>query len=331
MSLMKPSPTGKSKRNRFLGLSSYGWARARWFYVFVAPWLLGLLAFTILPVSVGLLMSFSNFTGSNFQTYKWVGFANYAEAFNQFFHNGDAWYSLSRTLLFAGITIPINISLSFFIAILLTRNIRGQGIFRTLFYLPTIIPLVAGAWIFKLLFDNNFGVVNAVLNKIIPGTFIHWMTSYSFWVLIMWSVWMGVGGAIVIFMAGIQGVPTDLVDAAYIDGASPSQLFLLIILPLVTPVIFYQFVVGIIGALQVLTQPILLAQKANSSNGLSTIPPRENFMFLVNVYQQSFNQQRYGYGSALLWIMFVFILILTLVVTISGKYWVYYENEPGKN
>jgi multiple sugar transport system permease protein len=99
----------------------------------------------------------------------------------------------------------------------------------------------------------------------------------------------------------------------------------------VTPVVFYQFIVGIIGALQVLTQPILLAQKANASQGLSTVPPRENFMFLVNVYQQSFNQQRYGYGSALLWIMFVFILILTLVVTISGKYWVYYENEPEKN
>jgi multiple sugar transport system permease protein len=324
-------PVDITSKKKSFGLSGYGWARARWFYVFVTPWLLGLLAFTILPVGVGFLMSFTNFTGSNFNTYKWVGVANYAEAFSQFFHNGDAWYSLSRTLLFAAITIPINIGLSFFIAILLTRNIRGQGIFRTLFYLPTIIPIVAGAWIFKLLFDNNFGVVNGLLDKIVRGTFIHWMTDYSFWVLIMWSVWMGVGGALVIFMAGIQGVPTDLVDAAHIDGASPFQLFRYVTLPLVTPVVFYQFIVGIIGALQVLTQPILLAQKANASQGLSTVPPRENFMFLVNVYQQSFNQQRYGYGSALLWIMFVFILILTLVVTISGKYWVYYENEPEKN
>ena len=321
------TPIQKRERNRRAGLSGYVRTQARWFYVFISPWILGLLVFTLIPVSVGLLMSFTDFTGSNFHTVKWIGLANYAEAFGQFLNNGDAWYSLSRTLLFAAITIPINIALSLLIAVLLTRNIRGQGLFRTLFYIPSIIPIVAGAWIFKLLFDNNYGVVNGVLDKIVQGTFIHWMTNYSFEVLIMWSVWAGVGGALVIFMAGIQGVPSELVDAARIDGASPFQLFLSITLPLMTPVVFYQFVIGIIGALQVLQAPILLAP---NSRGLSSIPPRENYMFLVNVYQQSFNQQRYGYGSALLWILFVFILILTLVVTYSGKYWVYYENEPEK-
>jgi multiple sugar transport system permease protein len=322
------APAQKNNKSRRFGLSSYGWRRARWFYLFVSPWVLGLLAFTVLPVIVGFLMSFTNFTGSNFHTYKWIGLANYVEAFKQFFHNGDAGYSLGRTFLFAGITIPLNIGLSLLIAILLTRNIRGKGFFRTLFYIPSVIPVVAGAWIFKLLFDNNFGVVNAILAMIVPNTFIHWMTDYSFQVLIMWSIWAGVGGAFIIFMAGIQNVPSELLDAARIDGASSFQLFRYMTIPFLTPVLFYQFVVGIIGALQTLTQPILLAQKANASGGLSTIPPRENFMFLVNIYQQSFNQQRYGYGSALLWILFVLILILTLVVSISGKYWVFYENEP---
>jgi multiple sugar transport system permease protein len=327
MSNATQAPEGKRKI-RIFGLSSYGWTRARWFYLFTSPWVLGLLAFTVLPVVVGFLMSFTNFTGSNFNTYKWIGIKNYVEAFQQFFHNGDAGYSLGRTFLFAAITIPVSISLSLLIAILLTRNIRGQGIFRTLFYIPTIIPIVAGAWIFKLLFDNNFGVVNAIFAKIIPNVFIHWMTDYSFQVLILWTVWAGVGGAMIIFMAGIQNVPAELLDAARIDGASSLNLFRYITVPFLTPVIFYQFVVGIIGSLQVLTTPILLAQKANSSLGLSTVPPRENYFFLVNIYRESFFQQRYGYGSALLWILFVFILILTLVVTISGKYWVFYENEP---
>lgn len=315
---------------RFLGLSLYGWMRASWFYAFIAPWFLGFLAFTVIPVAVGMVMSFTNFTGTNFETYKFIGLANYSEAFGEFFTDGKAWYAFGRTFLFAGVTIPINILLSLFIAILLTRNIRGKGFFRTLFYIPSIIPVVASVWIWKALMDNNYGVVNAVLNLIVPDTYIRWMTEYPFHVLVMWSVWAGVGGAIIIFMAGIQGVPSELVEAARIDGANAFQLFRYITVPLLTPVIFYQFVVGIIGSLQVLTQPLLLAPKGTAvgMEGIATIPPRENYMFLIHIYQESFVRLRYGYGSALLWILFFFILVLTIVVTYTSKYWVYYEVNP---
>jgi multiple sugar transport system permease protein len=319
-------PTQQTNR-KFLGLSRYGWVRASWFYVFIAPWLLGFLAFTVIPVAVGMLMSLTNFTGTNFETIKFVGLANYSEAFGEFFTDGKAWYSLSRTILFASITIPINILLSLLIAILLTRNIRGKGFFRTLFYIPSVIPVVAAVWIWKSLMDNNYGVVNAILNEIIPGAYIRWMTEYPFHVLVMWSVWAGVGGAIIIFMAGIQGVPAELEEAARIDGANNFHMFRLITVPLLTPVIFYQFIVGIIGSLQILTQPLLLAPKGTQS-GLATMPPRENYMFLIHIYQESFTRQRYGYGSALLWILFFFILVLTIVMTYTSKYWVYYEVNP---
>lgn len=324
------TPVLTKPRPKIFGLSLYGWRRASWFYVFIGPWFLGFLAFTVIPVVVGMVMSFTNFTGSNFETYKFVGLANYKEAFGEFFSNGDAWYAFSRTALFAIVTIPINILLSLLIAVLLTRNIRGKGFFRTLFYIPSIIPVVASVWIWKALMDNNFGVVNAVLNVIVPDTYIRWMTEYPFQVLVMWSVWAGVGGAIIIFMAGIQGVPSELIEAARIDGASPFQLFRTITAPLLTPVIFYQFVVGIIGSLQILTQPLLMAPRGTQSgiSGIATIPPRDTYMFMIHIYQESFNRLRYGYGSALLWILFFFILILTLTITYTSKYWVYYEVNP---
>ncbi len=321
------APIPHQTNRKFLGLSKFGWTRASWFYLFIAPWFLGLLAFTIIPVLVGFVMSLTNFTGTNFETLKFVGFSNYSEAFGEFFTDGKAWYAMSRTILYAMVTIPINILLSLVIAILLTRKIHGKGFFRTLFYIPSVIPVVAAVWIWKSLMDNNYGVVNAILNEILPGAYVRWMTEYPFEVLVMWSVWAGVGGAIIIFMAGIQGVPAELEEAARIDGANTLQLFQLITVPLLTPVIFYQFIVGIIGSLQILTQPLLLAPKGTLS-GLATLPPRENYMFLVHIYQESFTRQRYGYGSALLWILFFLILVLTIAMTYTSKYWVYYEVNP---
>jgi multiple sugar transport system permease protein len=311
----------------FLGMTAFQWHKSRWFYVFIAPWFLGFLAFTLLPVSVGLLMSFTNFNGSNFDTYQFVGLDNYGEAVSEFFSSGDAWYALSVTLRFALTTIPINIVLSLFIAILLTRSIHFKGFFRLLFYIPSVLPVVASVWIWKALMDNNYGVVNAVLNEIVPGTYVRWMTEYPFLVLVMWSVWSGVGGAIIIFMAGIQGVPQELEEAARIDGANNFQMFQTITVPLLTPVIFYQFIVGIIGSLQILTQPILLSPGGGVKT-IGTIPPYDTYTFMIHIYQESFTRLRYGYGSALLWILFALILILSLIVTYTSRYWVYYEVEP---
>jgi multiple sugar transport system permease protein len=175
-------------------------------------------------------------------------------------------------------------------------------------------------------------VLNAVLDKIIPGTHFAFMTEFAFGTLVTWTVWAGIGGAIIIFMAGIQGVPTDLRDAAAVDGANGIQTFFLITTPMLTPLILYQIVMGIIGGLQVLIAPILLTPSSASSKGITanTVPVHENYMFMVQVFQQSFNHQRFGYGSALLWIMFIFILLITIVFTYTSKFWVYYEVSPDK-
>ncbi len=324
-----PSPVKESRK--FLGMGSFGWQRAKWFYVFIAPWFVGFLAFTTIPVVVGMLMSITNFTGSNFNTLKFIGLDNYRQAFGEFFTNGDAWYTLGRTLLYAGITIPVGISLSFMFSVLLTRNISGKGFFRILFYIPHMLPVVGSIWVWKIMMHNDYGVVNAIIDLFSPDTYIRWMTEESFTVLVMWSIWSSMGGAIIIFMAGIQGVPTELEEAARMDGANPLQVLTHITIPLLTPVLFYQIVVSLIGALQILTPPLLLAPSKVAEGGMvgiATIPQREIYMYLIHIYQEAFIQQRYGYGSALLWMLFAFILVLTILVTYTSKYWVYYEVSP---
>jgi multiple sugar transport system permease protein len=148
----------------------------------------------------------------------------------------------------------------------------------------------------------------------------------------MWSVWAGVGSAIIIFMAGIKGVPNELMEAARIDGANSFNVFLNITLPLLTPLVFYQLIVGLIGSLQILTQPLLLTPRLLATEtgaaGIATVPPQETYMFLIHIYQESFLRMRYGYGSALLWLLFLFILLLTFFVNFTTKYWVYYEVNP---
>jgi multiple sugar transport system permease protein len=141
-------------------------------------------------------------------------------------------------------------------------------------------------------------------------------------VLIALTLWMGVGGGMVIFLAGLQGVPTELKDAAQMDGANRFETFRFITLPLLTPVVFFQLILGIIGSLQTLVAPMLLA-----GGSLSTMPPRDNYLYLVHVYLQVFANQRFGYGTALLWLLFIVIVVLSVVVFRSSRYWVYYETE----
>ena len=325
------SSSSDKRRRKLSGMSWLGWQRAKWFYIFVSPWFLGFLAFMAIPVTVGFLMSLTNFTGGNFETLQFVGLDNYREAFADFFSSGDAWHSLSRTLLYAAVTIPISIVLSFTVAVLLTRNIRGREWFRILFYIPSMLPIVGSIWVWKMMMNNDYGVVNAIIYLFSPSTYIRWMTEHSFIVLVMWAIWGSLGGAVILFMAGLQGVPSELEDAARVDGANPFQVFFRITIPLLTPVIFYQVVVSLIGALQILTPPLLLApaqQPGSGMAGISTTPQREIYMLLVDIYQESFIRQRFGYGSALLWILFGFILILTLIISYTSKYWVFYEVDP---
>lgn len=300
----------------------------KWFYFFIAPWLIGFVCLSVIPLVGGFLISLSDYDGYNLEKTRFVGLDNYLNILG----DQNAFFALGRTLTFAFITVPINLAISFIIALLLNQRILAKGIFRTIFYLPSVIPIVAVIWIWKLMMDNNFGLVNGLISTFLPGTIVRWMSDYPTLVLIMLTIWIGTGGAMIIFMAGLQGVPRELEEAAMIDGARFFQVLRTITLPLLTPVIFYQFVLSIIFSLQILVEPILLGSNIGSSNGaMDGVPPRSNYMYMVHTYNQIFSNQRFGYGSALLWVLFVLILILTVIIFKTSRYWVYYENDqPAK-
>ncbi len=262
-------------------------------------------------------MSFTNFDGISAR-WRWIGLANYS----QLLGDPDVWYSLGRTLLYTLITVPLSVAGGLGLAILLNQRLRAVGFFRTVFYLPSIVPVVAAALMWKLIFDRDAGALNAILEHV-GGPTVTWLIDPTvFYALIIMVLW-GLGGGMVISLAGLQGIPSELREAAMIDGAGPWRSFLSVTLPLLSPVLFFQVITATIYALQTLAQPLLLAE-SNGTAGVGAIP-RSNYLYMVNVYEQFLYNQRFGYGSAMLRVLFVCILAITLVVFRTGRFWVYYE------
>ncbi len=298
----------------------------RWFYLFISPWLIGFIALAIVPIIGGLLISMTNYDGIILEDTKFVGLDNYARAFS----DQDALFAIGRTFTFIAFSVPLNLVVSFSIALMLNRPFKARGIFRTLFYLPSVIPVIATIWIWRLMLDNNYGLVNGFISIIFPDVLVRWLSDYPTLVLVVISLWVGVGGSMIIFLAGLQGVPKDLEEAAQLDGAGFFQLIRTIILPLMTPIIFYQFVVSIIFSLQILVEPILLGSGSGFGEGassLSRVPPRDNYLFMVHTFDQIFNSRQFGYGSALIWLLFLLTLLLTFFIFWSSRYWVHYDND----
>lgn len=297
------------------------WRETRSFYLFLAPWVIGFVLLGVFPLALGLFTSLSNYNGFNIDHLHFVGLDNYSRAFS----DSEALTAMGRTVYFTAISVPLGAAVALGLAIMLNQNVPFRGGFRTIYYLPTTIPIVAVIWVWKIFLDQNFGLLNAGLGLIQPNLAIRWLVDYPTDALIILTLWMTVGGGMVIFLAGLQGVPNELKEAAQIDGAAPFRVFTSITFPLLTPVVFFQLIMGIIGSLQVLVAPMLLA-----GGSLSTVPPRENYFYLVHVYLQVFANQRFGYGTALLWLLFVVIVALSVVVFYSSRFWVYYEAEGGK-
>jgi multiple sugar transport system permease protein len=301
--------------------SSRARQRTTAFYLFIAPWLIGFLLLSVTPLAVGFLTSTTNYDGFDPANAKFVGLRNYERAFT----DKDTSYSLGRTLLWTAINTPIWLFLSFGMALILNQKaIKGKGFFRTLYYLPSIIPVVAAVWIWRIILDNNFGLLNASISLVRPGTAIPFISTYALYGLTAIAVWTGLGVGMVIFLAGLQNIPEELKEAARIDGANSYQVFRHVILPLMTPIIFFQLVLGMINAFQQLVLPYLLApgQEVGGWN-----PPRSSFLYMIHTYRQLFVFQRYGYATALLWLLFVVVLIVTLLTFRTARYWVYYEVE----
>ena len=303
------------------GRARRGWSRRSTptLYLFLGPWLLGFVGLTVIPLVYALLVSFTNFDGISLR-WHWIGLGNYPELIS----DPDVWYSMGRTLLFMVITVPLGIVGGLALALLLNRRVRGVGVFRTLFYVPSVVPIVATALLFKIVFDRDAGIVNAAIEWAggAPATWLIDPTVFT--VMIVMVLW-GLGGGMVIFLAGLQGVPSELREAAAIDGANAAQAFRTVTLPLLTPVVLFVLVTGVIGSLQTLIQPVLL-----SAGNSGALVPRGNFLYMVNVYQQVFQNQRLSYGAAMLWVLFIVVLLITLLILRSGALWVYYEVDQDK-
>jgi ABC-type sugar transport system permease subunit len=304
---------GVRRISRFRGRT---WRETTSFYLFVGPWIVGFVVLGLFPLILGFATSFTNYNGFNLNHVVFVGLVNYANSFM----SADVAHALGRTLIFTFMSVPLGIIVGVGLAVMLNQAIPARGAFRTLFYLPTVIPIVATVWIWELFLDANYGLVNAVISAIAPNILIKWLVDYPTYVLIALSLWASVGSGMVIFLAGLQGVPNELKEAARIDGAGTRQVFQSVTLPLLTPVIFFELIMGIIGSLQVLVAPLLLAGAT-----LSSIPPPDNYFYLVEVYEQVFAHQNFGYGTALLWLLFLVIVAFSALVFRSARYWVYYE------
>jgi multiple sugar transport system permease protein len=303
-----------------------GWSRysRRTFYLFLSPWLLGFILLTIFPMIYAFMVSFTNFDGAS-PHWHWIGLANYSELFQ----DSDTWFSLSRTILYTIIVVPASVVPGLLLALLVNRQMRGISVFRTIFYLPAVVPIVGSVVIWKIMFDRDAGAINAILQQM-GGPTITWLSDPTAFIPLIIVVLWGVGTCMIISLAGLQGVPTELREASRVDGANAFQSFWSVSLPILSPVLFFEVITGIITALQTLIQPLLLSVSTGTASAVSV--PRSNYLYMINVYAQYFYNQRFGYASALLWILFAIVLVITLLVFRSSTAWVYYEvDQEGGN
>ncbi len=289
------------------------------FYLFVSPWLIGFVLLGAIPLILGFLTSLTNYDGLNFFNLKFVALSNYQRAFQ----DPDVKFSFGRTVVWLLANLPLWMFLSFMLALILNQGIKGRGVFRTLYYLPSIVPGAAAITAWKIILDKNNGLLNGLISIWKPGTAIGWLSDYSMEGMTAIAVWTGLGSGMVIFLAGLQGIPDELVEAARIDGANSLQVFLNITIPLMTPVIFFQLVMGLIGAFAQLNLPLLLVKVGLTGQG--AVPSRQIYLYMIHAYYQIFTSRRYGYGTALLWILCIVVMLLTAVVFWSAKFWVYSE------
>ena len=281
--------------------------------LFAAPWILGFCVLLVYPILASLYYSFTNF--SVLRPAKWIGVSNYRElAGDEVFHK-----ALGNTLLYVAGAVPLGTVVAIALALLLNSKVRGMPIYRTLFFLPTLVPLVAQATIFLWVFNGQYGLVNAALRNVGVGE-PNW-TGDPTWAkitLVLIAVW-GCGQAMIIYLAGLQDVPVSLYEAADLDGASPWLKTRKITLPMISPVILFNVVMAMIGSVQVFAVPQVMFPGG--------APARSTYMFAMYLYDNAFQYQRMGYASAMGWVMFVIILGLTLVSLRLSERHVHYESH----
>ncbi len=290
-------------------------------YLFIMPWLLGLLVFTLYPFVSGFYYSLSDFDALT--PAKWVGLGNYQRILT-----GDPlfWLSVKNTSWYVAVYVLPSVILSLLLAVLLNQKVRGITLFRTLFYMPSIVPAVASVALFMFILHDRFGVLNEFLYNVFHVIGPHWLTSpeWSKPSLVLWGLW-GIGGGMIIYLAGLQNVPDTLHEAAAIDGAGTLRRFFSITIPMISPTLLFVFVMGIIGSFQIFTPVFLLG---SSNYAMASAGPQNSLLFwVVHIYNNGFFYYRMGYASALSWLLFALLVLLTVIQFKVAGGWVYYEGE----
>ena len=279
---------------------------------FISPWLIGFLAFTAWPFLRSIQLSFTRY--DILRPPKWVGLANYQSLLtdDETFRNAT-WL----TLKFAAVSVPLAIIAGVALALLLNSDVKGISLYRTIFFLPSIVPTVATTAIFVWILNPQIGLVNSLLHTFgIQGP--AWLTDpkWALWSLMMMGIW-GVGNTMVIYLAGLKDIPTYLYEAATVDGANPVQKLFKVTLPMLTPVIFFNLVMGVIGALQYFTQAYIM-----TSGG----PGDSTRFYALYLFDRAWRYSDMGYASAMAWLLFLAVAILTFALFKTQKRWVHYAS-----
>ena len=292
---------------------------ARIFYLCVAPWVIGFILFELGPMLASFVLSFTRWDILSPPVF--VDIRNYVFMFTR---DADFWQSLKVTVTYSLFSIPLQLVVALGLAVLLNEASRSIGLFRTLFYLPSIVASAAAAVLWTWIFNPEFGPINGLL-RLVGLTGPAWLIDpkYALWALIIMSIW-GVGGTMLIFLAGLKGIPSNLYEAAEIDGASRVARFFRITLPMLSPTIFFNFVMTLIGSFQTFDSAYIIGTRASGSIGS---PAKSTLFYMLHVYDQAIAQTKMGYASALGIVLFIIILILTLLVLRSSSLWVYNEAE----
>jgi len=286
--------------------------RKNWIgYAFISPWLLGFLIFAAIPFLTSIYLSFTRY--NIITPPHWIGLANYRTLLT-----GDPqfWKSLGVTFRYAGAAVPLGIAAGVGLALLLNLNIKGMAVYRTIFFLPSIVPTVATSVVFMWILNPQIGLVNRVLKMAgIDGPAWLQSSTWAPWSLVIMSLW-GVGGSMVIYLAGLKDIPVHLYEAAMIDGAGPLQRLRHVTLPMLSPVIFFNAIMGIIGVFQYFTEAYIMTHGG---------PEDSTHFYALYLFERAWRYLDMGYASAMAWVLFLLVMGVTGFMFWSQKKWVHYD------
>jgi multiple sugar transport system permease protein len=289
--------------------------------LFISPWILGFLAFQIYPILYSLKLSFSEYSG--FGAPVWNGLEN----FSKMLKDDLFWKSAYNTLYYTALAVPIGVVVALAIAVAMNQKVREVAFYRAILYIPSILPIFALSFVWVVFLNPRYGFFNAFWHLLGFPT-VDWIGNPAWTKLsIVIMAQLGAGGPALIFLAALRGIPKEILESAEIDGAGPVRTFFRITLPLMTPVIFYDIILGLSLGLQVFTQAFILSNGASGgSGGNTTAGPRNSLLFYVfYLYNSAFRYTQMGYAAALSWVLFAVSIVLALLVVRWAKSWVRYD------